>query len=79
MVLVLWRHGFGQLIVCVGTIGWLYPDSRGCVNGFSDFFNHGVYNQFTLLHRSRIGKSEEGGDSDNADGLHLDWTENSVS
>ena len=62
VVLVLW-----QLIVCVGTSGRLYPDGSGCVNCFGDFFNHGVYHQFTFLHRSRIGQGQEGGDSDDVD------------
>ena len=62
MVLVLW-----QLVVRVGTSSWLYPDRSGRVDGFGDLFNHRVYHQFTLLHRSRIGQGEEGGDSDDVD------------
>ena len=55
--------------------GCLDPDGSGAINSFGDFFNDGMNNQGTLLHRSRIGQGEQRSHSKDIERFHFGETE----
>ena len=75
MVVVSVMHGGGgciYLVVRMGSVSCLDPDSSSQVDRLGDFFNHGMNDQSALLHRSRGAQGDKGNNSDNAERLHLD-------